>query len=811
MQSFSSNFQTPNYQEIQWDDRCHVIKLLQEQVNNLMNYKNDYEQMKKRAELAERLLDMRESEIKIKFDELEQTFRNLEEENERLKVQLAKGIKRTLPEINIGDEVSTENKWKIKYKALSKTTDNNLDSGINNDITKSQELIKLQTQIEELQNENRQKNENIKNLSEELQKSSSEAKQARDATNKALKRVSNLEAEKNVLLKENTQLKETSKQKAVLLQHSRNKQEKNIKNQKKSETNFKDELEDQKKKYISQVSEVARLTNALENEAKMRKQAERKILKMKKSKNALEQSLQESLKKTEDENKKLHIEINNTRSEYNSINIELNKVKIENTQLQNEISNADKIKKNNVKLESTIVQMQQTIDNMHSRISSAESNTHSKIEELKNLTIKHWGGEALTFEWSDCIKFIDAKFNFVKAQEQVIKNLEIQNNKLQKENKKIHNKLMSNIETLSQLQSAQSDSMAIDIKHHHNATHDYDPFNIINQFRHALTRRINKFYFENEAGINIVFNSIMKHTTNGKSLGSSSMKTQEEEEKNDNNTYSPSLRCIILFSIFIQKWKSFKKEDPSDKGTILEYTIKQSRNSQSKINIIQSKIDLIFNHLKQQTAQVGILTKANYQLTNKLETTEKEIQRLHHLAKVNQEYSEEIEKKVKFYESKCQQMIELHIHENIKQQLQAQVQENTKLEEQTNSLKSEIKKLLDSLDSKHHELSKMQNSMLSITEENEDLKQHLNDVNHELNLAQTALKERTRELLSLEREIMKQKKNYVVVKDTIPLTPQINKSKIAPEFPSNCKFLTDAIRGGLAQMQSKILKSDDMI
>ena len=158
--------------DIQREDRCRVIKLLQEQVQSLLFYKSEYDQMKKRAEMAERLLEMRESEIKLKFDELEETFKILEDENQRLKAQLSKEFKKSMPDISINESSSqnteeNENKWKLKYKALARMTNGTITVN-----QTTQDNSALQSQIDELKRMNDEKSKNIITLSEELQKAS---------------------------------------------------------------------------------------------------------------------------------------------------------------------------------------------------------------------------------------------------------------------------------------------------------------------------------------------------------------------------------------------------------------------------------------------------------------------------------------------------------------------------------------------------------------------------------------------------------------------------------------------------------------
>ena len=55
--------------------RERVIQLLQEQINELLFYKNDYLNIQKRLEISENSLQMKEAEFKLKCDEIGQELK----------------------------------------------------------------------------------------------------------------------------------------------------------------------------------------------------------------------------------------------------------------------------------------------------------------------------------------------------------------------------------------------------------------------------------------------------------------------------------------------------------------------------------------------------------------------------------------------------------------------------------------------------------------------------------------------------------------------------------------------------------------
>ena len=88
--------------DVQADDRCHVIKLLQEQIQELIYYKNNYDQVLKRCKIAEESLRMRETEMQLKFEDMQYALTCMTEENKKLKSQLA-------DEIGIKDDAALQN------------------------------------------------------------------------------------------------------------------------------------------------------------------------------------------------------------------------------------------------------------------------------------------------------------------------------------------------------------------------------------------------------------------------------------------------------------------------------------------------------------------------------------------------------------------------------------------------------------------------------------------------------------------------------------------------------------------------------
>lgn len=796
-------------ENIQWDDRCHVIKLLQEQIQGLLFYKTEYEQMKQRAEIAEKLLEMRETEIKLKFDELDETFKALEDENQKLKAQAATRLKQPLSNFGLDDSKQKseesegkENKWKLKYKALLRMTNGDVNEAGFDD-----NLIKLQTQVDELKRINEEKSNNIASLTREMQNLMKESNQAKTNVAKYQKQVEKTQAENEVLKQENQKLKASKKQRDQLLQHNRSKQEKTIKTQKQLEQSSASEIEEQKKKCISQSAEITRLTNMYDTELRLRKQSEKKLIKMAKNNEEIAQRLNQTLTELESEKRKLSESLIENQKSQDNLKSELEQTKSSNEELKSELTKSEKIQKKKEKLEKAVKEMQCTIDQLQTSISSAESDSSARCEQIKNLLIRHLGGTALQYDWGECMTAIDEKLSLLKTQETMIQTI---NGKMMKMKKKVQkmNRDNPNFDTSqSMTPSLRSDALSDDT---HNEPQIIEkivnnPFTQINSFRHAVSRRINKLYFK----LYDDFEKVNKVVTDENSHKNEN-NTSEEDENDENATAIP-LRSLILFSILIKRWATFKKEDQYDKTSILEYLPAKLRKQTNKLPLMIQQIQQCQDNLKSQQAQNGILTKANQQLLVRAQQIEIEMTKLRQETEKSTHNSDEISQRLEYYENRCNSMIDPQIHESVKKQLQSQIAQCKSLEKEVSMLKAEIKKLVGSIDGKHDELSDMQESIASLADENLELQQHIHDLSHELEITQAALKERTKELLSIERRLMREKENIVIVKDSIPLTPQYTKSRPKQDLGLGGNFLTENIRGSLVKMQNRILNGDEAI
>jgi chromosome segregation ATPase len=152
-------------------------------------------------------------------------------------------------------------------------------------------------------------------------------------------------------------------------------------------------------------------------------------------------------------------------------------------------------------------------------------------------------------------------------------------------------------------------------------------------------------------------------------------------------------------------------------------------------------------------------------------------------------------------------MIEPGKHEALQLELTTVIADRIKVEEELGSVKKEMQELIDSLDNGQLEMTDLQAQLLGVTEENEEFRHRIDALNWDLSVAEATLKDRTKELLALERELLRQKKRVAVVKDTIPCSsPQW--ALEAPMYGMPC--LPEDVRTGLVKMQDKLMRSDSV-
>ena len=803
-------------QAIQTDDRCHIIKVLQEQIQGLRFYKDDYEQMKQRCRIAEQAFKMREAEVKMKFEDVEDTLAQLTAENRQLKEQISRQYRQAVQRQD--NEKQEENvyetkymKWKTKYHALAQA---NPEAQEHIEFEKTKMLLEQsQRQNQQLLAEKEVQQDQIMKLTQLIQTHKEEIKESARATVEASVLSEKLKTENEQLKQENEKLQTVTKHKTTLLRHSRAQRDKQNKSKSQSQQTSSSESEDERK-LKQKNAEITKLTNALELETTARKKAEMMCRKMKKQNTAAITKLQEAMKQVTEDRNRLEKSLIESEESKASMSEQIEGLQGENQKLTKSLSKADQIARKKKALENTVAEMQETIEQLQGSLSSFASDSTVKEEELRNLLIRNWGGDAIGFHWSECLVMIGDKFTALKTAESELTKLQDQVKKLQKKNKSLTDEIEARRKAILESNRSIEEGEESGATNTPSATDNQDltlppqvilkqlpdKFAGINKFRHCLVRRMNKLYFQMCDDVKELSQALTEKTRT---------KTEEEEEEEYEDTgLSFSFRSCIYMVVMAQRWQKFNKKDPLDNNAILEYCGSSHRRQRSKLTNLVAKVQDAMARLRQEKAANGLLTKANKELMDKMKKAEAEMRKAEEELLVERERKQRMTKDLERAEMRCVEMIDPAKHAELQQQLDVAIQERKKYEDQLSAMKVEMKNLIDSLDGGQFEMSDLQEQIITLTDENEGYKHELISLREELSVTTAALKDRTRELLALERKLMKEKKKFVVVKDTIPLTAQPTKNEV---LHADGRFLTEAVRGGLAQIQTRLLTKETAI
>jgi septal ring factor EnvC (AmiA/AmiB activator) len=155
----------------------------------------------------------------------------------------------------------------------------------------------------------------------------------------------------------------------------------------------------------------------------------------------------------------------------------------------------------------------------------------------------------------------------------------------------------------------------------------------------------------------------------------------------------------------------------------------------------------------------------------------------------------ELEERLQRMQEQLSGMVDPGVHESVRRQMDGAIRDRGRAVEEV-----ELKNVIDSLDGGQRQVSDLHAQLADLTNENEELRGHIENLRRELTLAETALKDRNKELLALERELMRQRQIVAIVKDSIPAPP-----KRLPIGGPDGRFLTEALRTGLSEMQCRLL------
>ena len=272
------------------------------------------------------------------------------------------------------------------------------------------------------------------------------------------------------------------------------------------------------------------------------------------------------------------------------------------------------------------------------------------------------------------------------------------------------------------------------------------------------------------------------------------------------------MRSMVLMSVLLTRLKHFKRSDPLDNSIILEFVKKNEIPPRSPAKILSEKVDSLLEKVRTSTEMNTNLQSANDDLQDKIKKCLnkcKELQlKINELTKVNEDLQHS------FTELKSDKTNEqLTQYADLESRFQQKTKEYNEVDKQLKEMKIEMKRLISTVDEHHRNDEHLQSTIEDLTIDLEQLRQSNARLKQELDISQLSLKEKNREILALERRLLKQKAQVVVVKDQIPASyvpPQVQEDS-SSSVKKNDFYMTDSLRNTLCQMQNRLMKSSEMI
>ena len=783
---------SPDVSDVQTDTRCHVIKCLQEQVASMQHDQTACDRLQARLQLAERSLQLREAEWKLKFDELNETIAGLRAENAELQKHIDKP-KRPMPFIvQSEDGVMTQKykKWKSKFKSLLET-DPSYEAAAQ--VFHLKEEIKgLQAEIERLNGMNEEEREKNRQLCGQVGEVEAQVRKAKTVASDSNDKVQKLE-QKIVSLKEaNKKLKSEKKQKTSLLRHTRTKQEKAVKTQQETEASAKQQMEAHKKNQADHIAELAKMKERMEREMREKKQLAKEIAQLKKKYGISVDKLKADISMLHSKNDDLTKQLDESRSDSSALETNLTELKIQNEQMASAMKKTTKLRQQNEALHESICDMQSTIENLQSSVSSAEEDAKAKISELRKLLARSFTNVEPTAGWDEIMAYISELIE--KYQSTSEEN---------ESNKKQIKKLCKVKATLEKQTDEQKDSV---VKENTRIEEE------LQQCREELENLKQRFGGKTAKYRGAIRKKIEGHFTEANKKVAEAIAILAKEER----PLIPNFRSLLLSAVFLMRWRRFKKSEPFDPSVIEEFACKDLAR-RCILNDLIDKATEAASRLTRAEDRIGVLNKQDEENKSQIAQLQKELKAAQDNTLKQIQATKDLTSELEEAKRRMDNVILPEKYNALQLKFERKSVEYEAIEQQLVDLKIEMKRLLETVDTKHIDYTELQENMELLTEENERLKQQLMSLRQELEIAQAALRERDREVLAIERRMMRQKAQVVVIKDKLPAcdsapppaTPPEEKESTPPRKENF--YLSASLRTGLAEMQSKMMKQEKLI
>ena len=737
-----------------------VVKCLREQVESLDSERREAENLYTRAVIAENALKMREAEFKLKTDELEETIGALKEENEKLRnlVLASKGAGEQVEE-----HCEKYLKWKRKFKTM-RQSDQNFENAA--------KVVELETcvsslteRVKKLNSENECERRKSANLMQQLGQSDIEVKRLRSANAEGAVKLQRLAEENSALKEDNKKLNDENQKKATLLQHTRKKQEKAVVNQRQAEETAKQMVESQRRAAAEQRSEVARANERADKEAEEKRQLVKEMSKMKKRQKAQVSGLEAKITELENEKKALVQELDECKNAKQTLEESLEQAKLRNQELNGVSKEVKRIRRKNKELTDLSNEQQTTIQKLTSNVSEYAQDIETKQNDLRRIMSVNPSAN-----WQEILEYIQRRNELYKTtcdenekrQEEVAK-LKKKVGSLQKqaESYKVQaQKLKSRMERRLEERQKELDSLK-------NMVGDK-----VTSFRSAIRHRMDAQFSTMTKGI----------------VETVSILRREELQS------CVRFRELALAILMMSRWRHYKHTQVFDSTMIMEFTSKTSRR-QSTITELVETAKRTMARVQELEEQLKDAQSCNANSTAKIQKLENELKVAQETSSKHIQANSELTKDLEAAQKKVEQMISSDKYRALEQKLDKKVDQYKSMELQLSNLKREMTSLLQT----NEGYCELQENMETLASENKTLKQELGSLRREHEVTETALKEKTREILALERRVMRQRPQATA--PDLP-TPATSSDNFCP---------TDSLKSGLAAMQTRMMQPARLI
>ncbi|EAY08455.1 hypothetical protein TVAG_355140 [Trichomonas vaginalis G3] len=830
------------------ESRSTVIKMMQEQIQDLLFYRNEYENIESRLKIAENALIVQEEQYKLKIDELTSELESVKEQNAllidqtmRFKAQQIGESQKVLKDTDVKIKI-----YKEKYDDLLKNS--SVDA-----------IARQKAKTEQLRQKNK---EVVDKLSADLKNAQAQIKQNENqlgelkTSNKDLKntiiqlnkQITELKDKNQSLQKDVNTLSLDHKRKTDLLVQQRSKLQIDALKKKQNDAKASQIMDKNKKALMFKDGQIAKLSTALENESKLKKKQELRNEKLKKSTADTISKLQTTISNLKEENEALRQSKQESEESESSMEVELVFLRNQKKQLEEKLDAAQKLHQKNVKLQQVVGQLKNAVENLETSASSYESEAQTKESDLRAIIQKHFEGVDDTTEWVVLIAMADKALDETEA-------LKIHCQKLEKKLEKSKQKRMKLSEDLYQSQANLNDvqrevdevksQMALRIAGSKRTI--YSSANSRNQggssldnasprspagsnngdFNSALAV-MNPAVSSAEAHAMMMdlseinsFRGVISQKIDVSNFKARNAILQANAKLNGQEWYPVNARTITLVSVFAIRFLHFKRIAQFNPSTILSFVTPCGRKYTSIEETLLQNVNKVMEdnnsmHGKEEESAEFINNSAEQITTLKSQVDQYESQ-----IKDERRQKEELQKSLDKLKAELSKKVDSALYEETQKQLRETTQHEKDLSEELTSVKGELQRLLDAVKINKTNETNITAQLDESLRVNEELKGQIEKLQQELQVLYVANKEKSRDILALER-----KNNSKISKISLEL-PDVSSSQTGEELQKPTKrrsksvsftaqkqqqnpsfFLNENIRDGLAQMQNAILKHD---